>query len=439
MSSREASQAPAASTTAANRAEPRPWPRTEGATATSTSQWLRFSGTSFHTADAQPTVISSWRAIHQRRCRNDGARRYSARACAAGGTGTSGKASRSRATIRSWTASRSASGAVVRSTVSRRQSEAVMAPVSVPRLARSNELGLGGTDQKFVSVAGALLRSAAVEAPVRVSRCGTQRSGPLAVTNAEAIHGKTLRRDPWWIETLPTFLLLGGFMIYATGRPFRTPTTSSTPTSRRSTRPASRPTASTSTCTSSAPGGRCRRRCSSCRSRWASAPPATTTARPTTAPSSGRRPPARSPTRPSATRGETRFPFILQNLHRYFFWRAVALPVLPVVGRGQGLRLPGRLRLGRRHAGAARERRPAHAYSLSCHSCRHLCGGHLDVVLRRRRSRIACGSCVTRLNARHVQIAWISLFGVAADRPLRAPAGQRAIFDDPRFLLDGGV
>ena len=40
---------------------------------------------------------------------------------------------------------------------------------------------------------------------------------------------------------------------------------------------------------------------------------------------SGRRRPARCPTRKRATRGETRFPFILQNIHRYFFWYLAVL------------------------------------------------------------------------------------------------------------------
>src|SRR5437667_12547133 len=32
--------------------------------------------------------------------------------------------------------------------------------------------------------------------------------------------GATLRRDPWWVEILPVVLLLGGFAVYATLRAF---------------------------------------------------------------------------------------------------------------------------------------------------------------------------------------------------------------------------
>ena len=36
-------------------------------------------------------------------------------------------------------------------------------------------------------------------------------------------------------------------------------------------------------------------------------------------------------------RGETSFPFILQNVHRYFFYLAVVYLVLPLVRRDRGL------------------------------------------------------------------------------------------------------
>ena len=54
--------------------------------------------------------------------------------------------------------------------------------------------------------------------------------------------------------------------------------------------------------------------------------PATTIGRPTTARSSARRRPAPCATGPGGYTGETRFPFVLQNIHRYFFW--LSLPVV---------------------------------------------------------------------------------------------------------------
>jgi hypothetical protein len=50
-------------------------------------------------------------------------------------------------------------------------------------------------------------------------------------------------------------------------------------------------------------------------------------------------------------------------------------------------------------------------YSLSCHSCRHLCGGHANVFSKAPIKR-ALWRAVSRLNERHMLFAWISLIGV---------------------------
>jgi hypothetical protein len=51
------------------------------------------------------------------------------------------------------------------------------------------------------------------------------------------------------------------------------------------------------------------------------------------------------------------------------------------------------------------------AYTFSCHSCRHLCGGHVD-AFSKAPARYALWRWITRLNERHPQFAWLSLFGV---------------------------
>ena len=51
-------------------------------------------------------------------------------------------------------------------------------------------------------------------------------------------------------------------------------------------------------------------------------------------------------------------------------------------------------------------------YTLSCHSCRHLCGGHVKSSPTTR-SATGSGSSSTPLNAKHMQIAWASLIFVA--------------------------
>jgi hypothetical protein len=50
-------------------------------------------------------------------------------------------------------------------------------------------------------------------------------------------------------------------------------------------------------------------------------------------------------------------------------------------------------------------------YTFSCHSCRHVCGGHVD-VFSRAKTRYTLWSFLTRLNEKHPTFAWLSLFSV---------------------------
>ncbi len=112
--------------------------------------------------------------------------------------------------------------------------------------------------------------------------------------------------------------------------------------------------------------------------------------------------------------GEAAFPFILQNLHRYFLYLAVLFLVFlwhdavrafffggqPGVGVGSIVLLANVVLLT--------------LYTFSCHSLRHLAGGKLD-----------CFSCaafghprhvawkwISTCNERHMWFAWMSLFSV---------------------------
>jgi hypothetical protein len=51
-------------------------------------------------------------------------------------------------------------------------------------------------------------------------------------------------------------------------------------------------------------------------------------------------------------------------------------------------------------------------YSLSCHSCRHLCGGHLN-TFSQSPTRHWMWQIVSRLNEHHMLYAWVSLIWVA--------------------------
>src|SRR5436189_66967 len=50
-------------------------------------------------------------------------------------------------------------------------------------------------------------------------------------------------------------------------------------------------------------------------------------------------------------------------------------------------------------------------YTFSCHSCRHVCGGHVD-VFSKAPTRYRLWHVITRLNEQHPTFAWLSLFSV---------------------------
>jgi hypothetical protein len=71
-------------------------------------------------------------------------------------------------------------------------------------------------------------------------------------------------------------------------------------------------------------------------------------------------------------------------------------------------------------------------YTLSCHACRHLCGGGLK-QFSKAPVRFRLWRVLSRLNARHMQYAWASLVWVAlTDVYVRLLAS--GVFRDPRFF-----
>ena len=50
-------------------------------------------------------------------------------------------------------------------------------------------------------------------------------------------------------------------------------------------------------------------------------------------------------------------------------------------------------------------------YTFSCHSCRHVCGGHVN-AFSQAPTRYALWRFITRLNEHHPTFAWLSLFSV---------------------------
>jgi len=112
--------------------------------------------------------------------------------------------------------------------------------------------------------------------------------------------------------------------------------------------------------------------------------------------------------------GETRFPLILQNLHRYFFFLAFIFNVILTIDAIMAFRLPGDGGIG---VSLGTIVLCANAvllwcYSLSCHFCRHFCGGSVN-RFSKHPFRYRLWRIVSPLNARHMQIAWASLAMVA--------------------------
>jgi hypothetical protein len=107
--------------------------------------------------------------------------------------------------------------------------------------------------------------------------------------------------------------------------------------------------------------------------------------------------------------GETRFPLILQNLHRYFFYLVIVISVLNTWDVTQAFRGPD----GSFGSGLGSLIMLANvillwAYTLSCHSCRHITAGRLN-NFSRHPARYWAWTKISRLNARHMQLAWITL------------------------------
>jgi hypothetical protein len=132
--------------------------------------------------------------------------------------------------------------------------------------------------------------------------------------------------------------------------------------------------------------------------------------------------------------GETRFPLIFQNIHRWFFYAAVLVAAVLTydtlltfrdtdgdwghMGLGTLIFLVNIVLIW--------------GYTLSCHSCRHLVGGRLR-HFSKHPVRYRAWTFVSRLNLNHAKWAWYSLFSVALT-DLYVYLLASGAFSDPRFF-----
>ena len=132
-------------------------------------------------------------------------------------------------------------------------------------------------------------------------------------------------------------------------------------------------------------------------------------------------------------RGETAFPWILNNFHRFAFYvTAVQVGFLwwDVI---QGFNFGGHFGIGVGSLILLLNTFMLSGYTFGCHAFRHLAGGGVDCFsCSRARHRLWKG--VTVLNVRHDRWAWASLFTVIlADLYIRLLI--HGVFADPRWIV----
>ena len=231
------------------------------------------------------------------------------------------------------------------------------------------------------------------------------------------IEDKTLRTDRWWLYPLATFIGFTLFVIYSTWRAFMARDFYSSPYLS----PFYSPCLATACPTEASDFGQpfgdwwklspaliilifplgFRFTCyyyrkAYYRSFWLS-PPACAVAEPHT-----------------AYTGETRFPLILQNIHRYFWYAAVVVACILTFDAVLAFRNAdhewGHMGLGTviMWVNVAL----IWLYTLSCHSCRNIVGGRLR-HFSKHPVRYKLWTLVSKVNPYHANYAWASLISVA--------------------------
>ncbi|MCG5216737.1 hypothetical protein [Streptosporangium sp. KLBMP 9127] len=111
--------------------------------------------------------------------------------------------------------------------------------------------------------------------------------------------------------------------------------------------------------------------------------------------------------------GETRLPLIMQNVHRYFFYGAVLLGAILSYDAILGFRNSegewGHMGLGTLLL--VINAVLIVAYTLSCHSCRHITAGRLN-HFSRHPLRYRMWGFISKLNAKHMLLAWVSMYSI---------------------------
>jgi hypothetical protein len=227
--------------------------------------------------------------------------------------------------------------------------------------------------------------------------------------------GASMRRDAWWLELVPVALILGAFSVYATWRTFEAQYYEWGPYLSPFYSPLFKPSwwpLSPAVLILWAPLG-FRATCYYYRKAYYRAffldPPAC----------------AVGESHARKYRGETAFPLILQNLHRYFLYLALIFLIILWYDAIHAFWFDWRFGIGGGSLVLTANIILLTLYTFSCHSLRHIAGGKVD-----------CFSCVSFggprrttwrglsfLNEHHMLFAWLSLVSVGlADLYIRLVA-----------------
>jgi hypothetical protein len=131
--------------------------------------------------------------------------------------------------------------------------------------------------------------------------------------------------------------------------------------------------------------------------------------------------------------GETRFPFLLQNLHRYTLYLAIVVLAILWWDVLLAFNFDGRFGVGLGTLIMIANVLLLSGYTFGCHAARYLIGGYLD-SFHGASLRYRLWSLANRLNAHHGRYAWFSLFSVMlTDLYIRLAA--MGVISDPRWVL----
>lgn len=110
--------------------------------------------------------------------------------------------------------------------------------------------------------------------------------------------------------------------------------------------------------------------------------------------------------------GEAQEPMLMQNLHRYFFYAAVLISLVNTWDAVHAFHSPEGFGIGLGTVILWVNVLLLWTYTVSCHSCRHALAGRLNHFSKHPlRYRMWTG--VSRLNTRHMELAWITLASLA--------------------------